>query len=318
MTELDKVIAAKRLYTNPSKKLIKKGTIARETVETTPVVWNNRLLRFGWKRIHHREENVVVAVTGCYQFVDMETNEEITTFANNHSFGAAYTENGKMYVIGTAGGFGSNTLKLFVSDDLQNWEEHIIFSAPAWIIYNVSICKGKDDYILAIEISHPVSIAGEHPYTIVFAHSKDLYHWELMDTERYIYRKDRYAACPAIRYVGGYYYMIYLESFVGYNSVPYIVRSMDLLKWDLAPMNPVMFYSDDDRIIEHPEFFNEEELFDIKNSLNTNNSDVDLCDWQGKTIILYSWGNQLGHEFLAWAEYNGSMQEFLESFFENA
>ena len=245
----------------------------------------------------------------------LDTREEICTFAQGHSFGAAYVENDKMYVIGTRGGFGSNQLDLFVSTDLENWEEHTIFYDPEWVIYNVSFCKGEKDYVMAIEISHPVSIAGEHPYTIVFAHSKDLYNWEFYDTDKYIYLKERYAACPAIRYMGGYYYMIYLESFPGYNSLPYIARSKDLLEWDLAPVNPILLYDDNDRLIEHPEDFTEEELEYIRTALDTNNSDVDLCEYNGKTIILYSWGNQLGSEFLAHAEFDGGMLEFFESFF---
>ena len=36
----------------------------------------------------------------------------------------------------------------------------------------------------------------------------------------------------------------------------------------------------------------------------------------GKTLITYSWGNQYGKEFLALAEYDGSSEEFLKSFFE--
>ena len=317
MTELEKVIALKRAYRKPMpKKMVKRGTITRETVEATPLVWKGRLIRFGWKRIHHRnEEGVCIAVTGCYHFVDMETNEEISAFADGHSFGSAYTENDKMYVIGTEGGFGSGKLVLFISEDLKTWERHIIFEDSVWMIYNTSFCKGVDGYVLAVEISHPIEIAGENPYTIVFMKSKDLIHWEFYDLEKYVYVKDRYAACPVLRFVGGYYYMIYLESFPAYNSLPYITRSKDLLDWEIAPLNPIMFYDENDRIVAHPERFTKEELEDIQLSLDTNNSDVDLCEFQGKTILLYSWGNQLGHEFLAWAEYDGSMQEFFESFY---
>ena len=65
-----------------------------------------------------------------------------------------------------------------------------------------------------------------------------------------------------------------------------------------------------------PERFTEEELSYIENAVNCNNSDFDLCDHGGKTLITYSWGNQYGKEFLALAEYDGSSEEFLKSFFE--
>lgn len=315
MNETEKVIKAKRVYLNNPKKLKKRGTIDTDIVEATPIVWNGRLLRFVWNRANHWDQEGVHSIqTSNYRFIDMETNEVVSEFGENHSFGSAYTENGKMYVIGTQGGFGSDTLVEFVSEDLINWERHIIFSDPQWCIYNTSFCKGSDGYILAIEIDRPAEIAGE-PYTMVFLKSDDLMNWEFLDTEKYVYRKDRYSACPAIRFVNDYYYMIYLEAFSAYNFAPYIVRTKDLLDWEIAPMNPVMFYSDDDRIVEHPERFTSEQLEHIATALNTNNSDVDLCEQNGKTIILYSWGNQLGSEFLAWAEYDGTMKDFFESFF---
>lgn len=316
MTELEKVIELKKRYYKPvPKKMKKRGVLTCSMVETTPLVWQGRLVRFGWKRIHHRDESgTVVAITGSYNLVDMETEEEIAEFAQGYSFGSAYVEDGKMYVIGTNGGFGSGKLDVMVSSDLKNWETHNILDDGKWAIFNTSFCKGKDCYVLAIEIGSPSEITGV-PYTIVFAKSKDLIHWEFMDFEKCVYLKERYTACPAIRYVGEYYYMIYLESFAGYNSAPYIVRTKDFENWELAPLNPIMFYDEDDRIVEHPERFTEKELEDIKNSLDTNNSDVDFCEFNGKTVIIYSWGDQLGHEFLAWAEYDGSMQEFFESFF---
>ena len=98
-----------------------------------------------------------------------------------------------------------------------------------------------------------------------------------------------------------------------YKFVPYIARSTDLLSWEIAPVNPVLFYGDEDRVLDGE--FSEEEKERINNSLNTNNSDVDVCEYNGKTIILYSWGNQMGKEFLAKAEYDGPMAEFFESFF---
>ena len=109
--------------------------------------------------------------------------------------------------------------------------------------------------------------------------------------------------------------MIYLEAMPLHRYVPYIVRTKDLLEFEPSPVNPVLFYGDEDKTLWHPERFTAEQKEKIRTAVNCNNSDVDLCDWQGKTVILYSWGNQYGTEFLAWAEYDGSEREFLESFF---
>lgn len=54
---------------------------------------------------------------------------------------------------------------------------------------------------------------------------------------------------------------------------------------------------------------------EILDAVDCNNSDIDMCEINGKTLITYSWGNQLGKEFLALAEYNGTNEEFLKSFF---
>ena len=51
-------------------------------------------------------------------------------------------------------------------------------------------------------------------------------------------------------------------------------------------------------------------------ALDINNSDMELCEYLGRTIIYYSWGDQKGTEFLAEACYEGGMHDFLRAFFE--
>lgn len=297
-----------KFYNKPTQKKLKKtGTIAVDVVETTPIVWQDKLYRFEWYRNWK-----VSRKAGWYQFVDMQSGKATKPFANSYAFGSAFAENGTMYVAATKS-WGGNVIDMFVSNDLESWESYNIFTFPeTWTCYNTSLSKGKDGYVMAIEIGKPEQIAGK-PFTIVFAVSKDLKEWKLLDPTKYVHTKERYSACPVIRYVSGYYYMIYLEEMPMYKFVPYIARSTDLLEWEIAPVNPVLFYSDEDRVLDGE--FTDEEKERINNSLNTNNSDVDLCEYKGKTIILYSWGNQMGREFLAKAEYDGTMQEFFESFF---
>lgn len=302
-----------RAYKKPTqKKLRKLGTIAIDIVESTPVVWKGRLLRFEWKRNFNREHRDPTFTVGYYHFVDMETGEETPPFAHTYTFGSAYVENDTMYVVGGQK-WGTNVLDIFISKDLVNWEKKNIISYPeGWEFYNTSICKGEDGYVMAIEIGAPLEVAGVR-YTMIFAKSKDLLNWEILDTNKFIHTPERYSACPVIRYSEGYYYMIYLEEMPLYKFVPYIARSKDLAEWEVAPVNPVMFYSDEDKKLYAN--FTEDEKERIDTSLNTNNSDVDLCEYNGKTIILYSWGNQCGWEYLALAEYDGTMSEFFKSFF---
>ncbi len=53
----------------------------------------------------------------------------------------------------------------------------------------------------------------------------------------------------------------------------------------------------------------------IAGALDVNNSDVDFCEYRGRTDITYSWGNQQGTEFLAKAVHDGSLANFLKGFF---
>lgn len=305
MQEFERII---KEYNKPTQKKLKKiGTIAVDIVETTPIVWKDRLYRFEWYRNWK-----VGRRAGWYHFVDMETGDKTAPFAHSYAFGAAYTENDTMYVVGTKF-WGANVIDMFVSKDLTSWETYNVLTLPEnWECYNTSLCKGKDGYVMAIEIGGPKEIAGV-PFTIVFARSKDLKNWEMLDATKYVHTKDRYSACPVIRYSDGYYYMIYLEAFPFYKFAPYIARSADLLEWEIAPVNPVLFYCDEDKVLCGD--FTDEEKEYINTALNTNNSDVDLCEFNGKTVILYSWGNQSGREFLAKAEYDGTMDEFFKSFF---
>jgi len=49
---------------------------------------------------------------------------------------------------------------------------------------------------------------------------------------------------------------------------------------------------------------------------NINNSDIDFCEFNGRLIINYSWGNQHGKEFLAEAVYEGTLKQFLKGWFK--
>jgi hypothetical protein len=309
-------IRTKKVLSHP--KIVKKGTIAVGVVESTPVVWKGRLMRFEW--LHGRawanENNKIGIEEGCFHFVDMETNEYTQPFAIGYSFGCAHVENEKMYVFGTRGDAAGHAIDTFVSTDLVSWEKIGELEVPdEFTIYNTSVCKGKDKYVMAIEMGGKNPLIGT-VFTCFFAESQDLANWTLLSMDKYEYSKERYTACPVIRYCNDYYYMIYLERMPLHRYVPYIVRTKDFESFELGLQSPVLWFDDNDRILYKKEWFTEEEKKLIDSSINLNNSDVDLCEYEGKTVILYSWGNQYTQEFLARAEYDGSVEEFLESYFD--
>lgn len=302
----------------PYKGIQKLGTVKIDVVETTPVVWKGALIRFEWVRnSKHQLNGHTVEKEGYYHFVNMQTEEEVgRPFGYGHSFGCCHNENGRMFVHGVRGNGGGSVLDGFWSDDLENWQEFNVFTFDqCFRLFNTSVCKGPDElFYMAIENGGIMPEVGAR-FTNFFARSSDLVHWNLMDIKKYVYAKERYTACPVIRYNNGWFYMIYLESLPCHRWVPYIVRTKDFAEYELGIRNPVMWFDESDKILYNNDWFTAEEKTEIVNSIDCNNSDIDLCEYEGKTVIVYSWGNQLGREYLARAVYDGPMSEFFESFF---
>ena len=95
-----------------------------------------------------------------------------------------------------------------------------------------------------------------------------------------------------------------------------IFKSKDLVNWERSPINPVLMYNNfEDKQIASA-FLTPEDRKRIEEALDIYNSDMELCEFLGRTLIYYSWCDQMGTEFLAEAWYDGSMHEFLKAWFE--
>ena len=79
-------------------------------------------------------------------------------------------------------------------------------------------------------------------------------------------------------------------------------------------MNPVLRSSPHDKIILNPKL-NDAQRTRVANAVNLNNSDIDFCEFEGRLVINYSWGDQQGTEHLAAAVYDGGMEQFLNGWF---
>ena len=110
-----------------------------------------------------------------------------------------------------------------------------ITQEPQEQLFNSSICRGRDGYVMAYESNDPAYPA----FTIKFAQSQDLSTWtQLPDAT---FGTDRYTACPTIRYADGYYYVFYLEHRTPrWYFETYVTRSADLKTWYRSPLNPVL------------------------------------------------------------------------------
>ena len=284
----------------------KLGTIDCDLVETTPIVFQDRLYRFEYVRTKYAGN-----ATGdsYFRFVDHETGDYSPPFAQGYHLGNVYVEEDVLYVTGTNIWDGER-VDLFVSRDMESWESRNVLDLPGYGIFNTSLCKADDRYVLMFEVGKPPEVAGVR-FTARFAVSPDLAHWELTPPEC-TYSKERYTAPHCLRYLDGWFYNFYLEAHQGYEQR--VVRSTDLVHWEPSPYNPVLRASDEDRRIANPRL-TPRQRERIATAENINNSDIDFCEFQGRLVINYSWGNQRGVEHLAEAVFEGSEAEFLRGWF---
>ena len=295
------------------------GTLGCDIVETTPIVFKDVLYRFEYVRSCWQNESNDKNET-YFHFIDVKTNRTTAPFAFNYHFGSAYTDGEYMYAIGIRNhsshelGWGDSFVQIFRSVDLKSWEEYGQISLPDDMgAYNTGVCKQNDVYTMLIEVDKPMN------FCFRFAQSKDMKNWTLLDENYRFHEEPRYAGGPAIYTVDDdpHYYVFYLEEYPGPCYATCIARSKDLKKWTYSPINPVLMFEEKaDKKIANP-FLTEHEIARIARAMDINNSDLELCEFHGRTIMYYSWGNQLGIEFLAEAAFEGTVKELLQSFFKN-
>jgi hypothetical protein len=283
------------------------GTIDCDLVETTPVVFKGRLYRFEWVRANYSGNTI----GNHFRLMDVEADKATPDFALGYVHGSAFVEGDTVYVTGTLKRPEGDKIDLFVSRDLVNWETRPVLGGPEWGIFNTSMCKADGKYVLMFEIDKPADQAGA-AFTARFLESPDMVTWKLTPPECN-YAKDRYTAPHCLRWLEGYYYDFYLEACPGFYEQR-VVRSKDLIHWEPSPIGAVLHHSEDDKKIASAKL-TQEQRERIAKAVDINNSDIDFCDYKGRLVIYYSWGNQLGVEHLAEAVYHGSEADFLRGFF---
>ncbi len=291
---------------------IKKLGACSPNGEMTPFVWNGRLMRMELCDPLNGTDNTVRR----YAIIrDVETGKILSEFAENSYFHAAYVENDTIYVTGVDMKNRGN-INIYESKDLVNWEERVLLSNPGWVYYNTGLTKGPDGYVLLVEASDPVEHVGQK-FTHFFATSPDMKEWTFMD---YVlgYSKERYMGGPWLKYSEGWYYMIACAELPCRHFTNYIYRTKDFKDWYVGYYNPMLMADEDDRLISPRAADLSPELVEkiTTTGFNINNSDPDMCDWNGKTYINYLAGNQLGYYYMCEAEYDGTVAEFLKHYFE--
>ena len=262
--------------------------VRRGMCEVTPVVWRDRLCLFECVRPPSggTVEDYYLKLT------DVETDEEIARFGTGHSLACAFAQDDVLYVFASRFEAGTwNDVTVFRSRDLAHWEQRIVIEQdPAEHLFNSSVCRGPDGYVMAYETNDPAYPA----FTIKLARSSNLLEWERLPGA--VFGTDRYTACPCIRYSGGQYYLLYLERrSPRWFFETYIARSPDLGTWDLSSANPVLTPHGDDEGI--------------------NASDPDLVEWEGQTYVYYCVGDQRTWADVKRRQYAQPLGAFLRSWF---
>ncbi len=262
-------------------------------MENTPVVYEGRPLLVMNYRDDSKDSSVPYTKRMHLMIRDLTTGQEIAKFGDGFSFVSALVKGKEMHVFACQGTDNDwfKSIYHFVSTDLKNWTSELVIPLEGnEHLFNCSVCEDNQGYTMAYESNQPVQ------FCFKFARSKDLAKWEKLPGLAFTGETHEYSACPVIRYFAPYYYVIYLHSAVpGYNGwVPFMARSKDLMTWQLSPMNPILAASDGE---------------------GTNNSDVDLFEWEGNTYLFYATGDQATWGSIRVAMYAGSLKSFYEHCF---
>lgn len=256
--------------------------------------------------------------TATARIRDCETKETLSEFGEGCYYYSLYIEDGVYYVLGTVSKqdmLCGEEIRLFTSTDLINWSSRSLLKNPGWQYFNTSLTKGKDGYVLLLEANKPVEACGKFPFTLFFATSPDMVNWTFMSSDKG-FSKARYMGGPFMKYVNGWYYVISVTELPCTRFTNYIYRTKDFDTWEVGLYNPILMPDENDRRISPNAYdLSEEILKEIPTGFISSNSDIDLCEYKGKTRISYNVGNQLGFYYMAEAEYDGTPEEFLEAYF---
>lgn len=290
--------------------------------EMTPFVWKGRLYRLelvdpskGWR--------VDEAKAGIR---DVETGKFLSFLAEDSYFHSACVDGDVVYVTGVDK-VRRDTIRLYESRDLKTWKSRDLLTNPGWIYFNSQLVHAENEWTIILESGAgvyphlaedeaPRKYVGKNGWTMFFAKSPDMKNWRFLDYEK-PFSLDEHTGGPALKYSDGWYYLLGDCKIPRYVYTSYMYRTRDFETWYVGYYNPIIMPSDEDRKIS-PNYkdITEEERERLKTAFNVNNTDLDICEWQGKTYINYLCGNQLGNYWMCEAVCDMPLADFFKSYFE--
>lgn len=263
--------------------LVKQPETQLNMMEVTPLVHNDRKLLLECVRPAEGPSEA-----HYLQIKDVETGDILTKFAQGYGLACAIIHDNKFYIFASRHENNDwNDVTVFYSGDLKHWDSKLVIrQEPTEHLFNTSVCCADGRFVMAYESNDPQYVA----FTILFAESKDLLNWtKIPNTISY---KDRYTACPCLRYldVDGYFYMLYLEHMTpDWRFETYMTRSKDLINWEPSPRNPIITAEGDEGI---------------------NTSDPDLVEFEDKVYLYYATGDQKTWANSKRAIFDGTLTDF--------
>lgn len=239
------------------------------------------------------------------------TNNKVSEVLLDHYFISAFVANDRCYCFGSYmgdehGTWHAHKINVVYSDDLIHWSEPLpVLDYPQGYVYNTGTVFDGERYIMLFETSdrrYPI-------FTFRFLESKDLIHWTLLDKE--IYGDKKYVGGPALYYFpeDKNFYLTYVNEFINEetrqpNYDTCIARSKNLIDWEEGD-KPILFpdYAHQPQPEEHPDVY------------EINASDAEFIERDGKVIVYYCGGNQMGIMDSATAEYDGTLLQLFNEFF---
>jgi hypothetical protein len=274
-------------------KLVKLPFAMSKAMENTPVIYQGRPLLV----LNHRDDTknrTAEYKRSMYLYVqDLTTGQEVARFAEGHSFANAFVDGPTLHVFASEGTDRDwfQSLYHFWTTNLTSWQRALAIPQDAGEhLFNASVCRDDEGYLMAYESDKPVQ------FCFKFARSADLGQWKKLEGLVFTGVNSEYSACPVLRYFAPFYYVIYLHAATpGHPGwISFLARSGDLVTWELSPFNPIL---------------------EAAPGEGSNNSDVDVFEWEGQTYLYYATGDQATWGAVRVAQFAGSMREFFASHF---
>ena len=141
-------------------------------MENTPVIFKGRpLLVQNYRPLKADQQE-----SGSYLLIDdMTTGQEIARFGRGFSFVSALVNGDELNVFGTVNTNQEWTKDVFRfwSSDLKTWRQELAITRDGdEHLFNTSVCKDDQGYVMAYESNKPVQ------WSFRFARSKDLSKWQ--------------------------------------------------------------------------------------------------------------------------------------------